>query len=317
MCLERRRRHRVNFVLGRRSRRAPGACASLGFLLRVRSRWLHAVWAGSSAGAPAPAGSPSAGVHRSGTPPPCRFHTVSSCPAFIGFQGHGNAFRFVFVESCRRRGEAGDRRVSVERRDARMSWIGNAPRKGFGVSGFARIRDAPMMPAPMKPSLVGVGESAAMVTTTAWSGRGGEVGVDRLLGGGGVSGVPVVVSVGLDKRRWTRRGTGPMAPVDARRGAQRLTTMPRAWCGAAVCRRPSRSARTSRRRHSERRSRGEGGLACPTCRGEEEKVGSDTDHAAGGPPATGKPFGKTFSFRRVRSHSSWHPQVTHGRGERG
>ena len=46
--------------------------------------------------------------------------------------------------------------------------------KGFGVSGFARIRDAPMMPAPMKPSLVGVGESAAMVTTERVERTGGE-----------------------------------------------------------------------------------------------------------------------------------------------
>ena len=40
-----------------------------------------------------------------------------------------------------------------------------------------------MMPAPMKPSLVGVGESAAMVTTERVERTGGrEVGVDRLLG---------------------------------------------------------------------------------------------------------------------------------------
>ena len=48
-----------------------------------------------------------------------------------------------------------------------------------------------MIPAPMKPSLVGVGESAAMVTTERVERTGGrEVGVDRLLVVGDVSGVP-------------------------------------------------------------------------------------------------------------------------------
>lgn len=48
-----------------------------------------------------------------------------------------------------------------------------------------------MIPAPMKPSLVGVGESPAMVTTERVERTGGrQVGVDRLLGVGDVSGVP-------------------------------------------------------------------------------------------------------------------------------
>ena len=64
-------------------------------------------------------------------------------------------------------------------------------RRVFFLSGFGRIRDAPMIPAPMKPSLVGVGESAAMVTTERVERTGGrEVGVDRRLGVGDVSGVP-------------------------------------------------------------------------------------------------------------------------------
>ena len=43
-----------------------------------------------------------------------RFHTVSSCPAFIRFKAMGTPFVFVFVESCRVAGRQGDEAVSVE-----------------------------------------------------------------------------------------------------------------------------------------------------------------------------------------------------------
>lgn len=109
--------------------------------------------------------------------------------------------------------------------------------KGFGVSGFARIRDAPMMPAPMKPSLVGVGESAAMVTTERVERTGGrEVGVDRLLGVG--------VSAGCrDAERlcWIKRiedTTRDCASLRSTRDAAHLwSDFEGARVGTAVCRR--------------------------------------------------------------------------------
>lgn len=116
-------------------------------------------------------------------------------PAFVCFFGSQ-------VRSLQFEGTASDEAVSEEAADDDDAETFQAPaprrrlssaekKKKRRVSGFGRIRDAPMIPAPMKPSLVGVGESAAMVTTERVERTGGrEVGVDRLLGVGDVSGVP-------------------------------------------------------------------------------------------------------------------------------
>jgi hypothetical protein len=114
-------------------------------------------------------------------------------PAFVCFFGSQ-------VRRCRFVRDGGDEAVSEEAADDddAETFQAPAPRRRLSsaekkrrVSGFGRIRDAPMIPAPMKPSLVGVGESPAMVTTERVERTGGrQVGVDRLLGVGDVSGVP-------------------------------------------------------------------------------------------------------------------------------
>jgi len=69
-------------------------------------------------------------------------------------------------------------RVGTETDNARKH------REGFRVSrmpGFRCRRDAPMMPAPRKPSFAGMGVSAAMATTARVERAGeGGVAVDRL-----------------------------------------------------------------------------------------------------------------------------------------